>query len=129
MLAGRGEVYAKDTVRFASHDDCGCAGAPAFGEGRPLEVHQYIASKRNQTEADRRRVREYLASMDADAQSSTATRMGEPAKPVSKRTNGFDAMSRQQVEKQISILEGLKDSDYKTAQLGKLRDRLGSLPN
>lgn len=63
MLAERGAVYKDSTVRFASHDDCGCAAAPAFGDTTPLGVMQYVASKRDQSERDRARVRQYLASM------------------------------------------------------------------
>lgn len=66
MLAGRGEVYKAETVRFASHPNCHCTAAPAF-KGEPVTeagVVQYVASKRRPTEADRARVRAYLADMD-----------------------------------------------------------------
>ena len=118
MLAGRGAVYKDSTVRFASHDDCHCAAAPAFSPGRPLDVHQYVASKRTQTAEDRARTREFMSSSGSDKGRSPSQ---------SKRTDGFNAMTRQQVEKQISILEGLKDSDYRTSQLAKLRARLAAL--
>lgn len=61
MLADRGAVYREATVRFASHDDCGCTAAPAFDPGRSVQVNAYRASKRQPSEADRARVREYLA--------------------------------------------------------------------
>jgi hypothetical protein len=66
MLAGRGEVYKADTARFASHPNCHCTAQPVFkGEPAPeADVIQYVASKRRTTEADRARVREYLAGMD-----------------------------------------------------------------
>lgn len=64
MLIGRGNVYAADTARFAAHDHCDCIAEPAWGQGEPVTVDQYIASKRNPTKADRRRVREVLAGMD-----------------------------------------------------------------
>jgi hypothetical protein len=60
MLADRGAVYSDDTVRFASHDNCSCSAAPAFKPGRTVSVNQYAASKRNVTDADRARVRDYL---------------------------------------------------------------------
>lgn len=60
MLASRGAVYRQSSVRFASHDDCHCTAAPAFGSEPSVSVVQYQASKRVQTEADRARVREYL---------------------------------------------------------------------
>lgn len=66
MLADRGAVYSGETVRFASHDNCRCSVAPRFRVGPndvPAGPVQYAASKRRgkRTEADKRRVREYLA--------------------------------------------------------------------
>lgn len=66
MLADRGAVYTGESVRFASHDNCRCSAAPRFRVGPndvPAGPVQYAASKRREkrTEADRRRVREYLA--------------------------------------------------------------------
>lgn len=59
MLAGRGEVYSKDSADFAAHDNCGCVAVPAF-EGEPVPVKPYTPSERNITDADRARVREYI---------------------------------------------------------------------
>lgn len=63
MLADRGAVYREATVRFASHDNCGCVAAPDFTGGPQLGVMQYVASKRNPSEADRHRLRDYLSQM------------------------------------------------------------------
>lgn len=63
MLAGRGAVYSADTCRFASHDHCKCSAEPAFGEGISMSVVQFAASSRRQTEADKARVRAYLATL------------------------------------------------------------------
>lgn len=60
MLIARGAVYSKATVAFAAHDDCGCTAVPAWG-GRPLPVEPYAPTSRNITDADRARVRAYLA--------------------------------------------------------------------
>lgn len=59
MLAGRGDVYSEATADFASHDHCQCVAVPAF-EGAPRPVKPYTPSRRNVTDADRARVREYL---------------------------------------------------------------------
>lgn len=66
MLAGRGAVYREQTARFASHKNCHCTAAPAFDthEGPEASVIQYVASKKRITDADRERVRAYLAQMD-----------------------------------------------------------------
>ncbi|CED90614.1 hypothetical protein [Actinomyces succiniciruminis] len=65
MLAGRGEVYGADSVRFASHDHCKCTAAPAYG-GQQVNVHQYTASKRKISEAQRRQLKAYLDGLEDD---------------------------------------------------------------
>lgn len=60
MLAARGAVYSKGSVDFAAHDHCNCTAVPAFG-GRELPVQPYKPTSRNVSDADRARVREYLA--------------------------------------------------------------------
>lgn len=61
MLAGRGAVYSEASADFASHDKCGCGAVPAF-DGLPKPVKPYTPSPRNITDADRARVREWIAS-------------------------------------------------------------------
>lgn len=64
MLSDRGAVYRSSTVRFASHDNCRCSVAPEFAVGRDdREVSEvpYVASRRTSSDADRKRVRDYLA--------------------------------------------------------------------
>lgn len=63
LLASRGTVYSRETVDFASHDSCACVAVPAF-EGAPLPVRPYTPSEREATDADRARVRDYLAEHD-----------------------------------------------------------------
>ena len=60
MLAGRGTVYSEAGADFASHDACGCSAVPAWN-GEPVPVKPYTPRARNITDADRARVREYLA--------------------------------------------------------------------
>lgn len=61
MLAGRGAVYSEAGADFASHIKCGCEAVPAFG-GKPRTVRPYTPSSRNITDADRSRVRDWIAS-------------------------------------------------------------------
>lgn len=61
MLIGRGAVYSEASADFASHDHCNCSAVPAWN-GQPRPVKPYTPSLRGSTEADRARVREYLAS-------------------------------------------------------------------
>lgn len=66
MLASRGAVYKEATARFASHPNCHCTAQPVFrGEqiGPEADVLQYEASKRRMSDAARKRLRDYLASM------------------------------------------------------------------
>lgn len=64
MLAARGAVYTESSVDFASHDHCNCVAVPAF-DGRERPVKPYTPSSRDIPDADRARVRDYLASHDA----------------------------------------------------------------
>jgi len=63
MLIGRGAVYSEGTARFASHDHCKCGAHPAW-DNEPLPVKPYTPSGKNITDADRARVRDYLAEND-----------------------------------------------------------------
>lgn len=60
MLAGRGAVYSQLSADFASHDHCRCVAVPAF-EGRPRIVKPYTPTDRVVSDADRQRVRAWLA--------------------------------------------------------------------
>lgn len=60
MLAARGAVYSESTVDFAAHDHCFCVAAPAF-DGRAVPVKPYKVSQHTVSDADRARVRAYLA--------------------------------------------------------------------
>jgi len=63
MLAGRGAVYKQETAYFASHGNCQCTVVPVFrGQaGEEANVIEYMASRRNKTEKQRARVREWIA--------------------------------------------------------------------
>lgn len=59
LLISRGAVYSERSADFASHDHCSCCAVPAFG-GEPLPVKAYTPTDRRISDADRKRVREYL---------------------------------------------------------------------
>lgn len=61
MLIARGAVYSETTADFAAHDHCKCSAVPAFG-GMPQPVRPYTPSTRNISDADRARVRDWIAS-------------------------------------------------------------------
>lgn len=61
MLIGRGAVYAESGADFGAHDGCNCQAQPAW-RGEPRPVKAYTPSDRNITDADRARVRAWIAS-------------------------------------------------------------------
>lgn len=68
MLAGRGAVYTEASVRFASHENCGCVAGPSYNQDAPrADVLQYQASKRKRTAAERAALRKYLNAQFPDA--------------------------------------------------------------
>lgn len=140
MLAARGAVYTNETARFAAHGKhtngsggtCQCTAQPVFkGEeyGEEASVLQYVASKRRTTEKDRARVRAYLdehfpEGSGVTRSSTSTTRKVEPARGAA---GGLNALTRSQVELQLRITEGLKESEWRTHQLARLRKQLASM--
>lgn len=105
MLASRGAVYlssdsAGAMTGFHDHDDC--QPTPSFNDGDlPYDVDAAMGK--------------YLAQT---AKSSD----GKPAQP-----GGFDSLTREQIQNHIAQTEPLKDSEWRTAQLKRLRARLAEL--
>lgn len=71
MLAGRGGVYTKESVTFASHGGCNCVAKPSWDPNAPeVPVEAYVASEKTsnmneeQKAAHRARVQAFLANMD-----------------------------------------------------------------
>lgn len=60
MLIGRGAVYSEASADFAAHDHCNCVAVPAFGNHAP-PVQPYTPTNRKITDADRARVRGWIA--------------------------------------------------------------------
>jgi hypothetical protein len=60
MLIGRGAVYSEASADFAAHDHCQCYAVPAF-DGEPRPVKPFTPSLREATDADKARVKEWLA--------------------------------------------------------------------
>lgn len=60
VLISRGAVYTKASVNFGAHDDCKCVAVPAFG-GRALPVKPYTPSARTINDADKARVKAWMA--------------------------------------------------------------------
>lgn len=61
MLAGRGPVYAEDTVQFRSHGGCGCSSEIVYGDWQPTELEaawraSYMQAAMDADDVDARRV-------------------------------------------------------------------------
>lgn len=66
FLAGRGEVYSGESVRFAAHDSCGCVAFPAWG-GKGASAIQYVASARTRSDAEKDRLKAALDDFEPPA--------------------------------------------------------------
>lgn len=129
MLIGRGAVYTDATVTFRSHDRCNCAASPTWAPNVvKISKEPYRQSQRNRSDEtksrDNERAKEYIAENYGGAGSGSSG-AGKPSKPA--KDLSFNAMARAQIEKQIQITEGLKDSAWRTQQLARLRKRLREL--
>lgn len=136
MLISRGAVYTEATVSFGAHDWCNCQAGPSFG--RPSDVFDVKAYRRSS-----RRWNEDGSRTDASLEDDARARawieenLGGDAVPKApgRKTPGtrpdqlsaFEAMSVAQIERQLEILNGLPDSDYKSKYGAKLRARLAEL--
>lgn len=68
MLASRGAVYTKTSVRFAAHTNCLCVAGPSFDPHAPhASVLQYVASRRTRSEEQKAYLRDYLNENFPDA--------------------------------------------------------------
>lgn len=64
MLIQRDQLYTEATADFASHDHCNCQAYPLIKGAEPIDVREYVKSERNLTDADRARVRKWIAEHD-----------------------------------------------------------------
>lgn len=60
MVAGRGNVFSEKTADFACHDHCSCMATVSW-RNKPVPVKPYTPTTANITDADRARVREWIA--------------------------------------------------------------------
>lgn len=71
MLAGKGAVYrSESTANFGAHTNCHCAARPEFRNGQhgpEASAAQYLASQKRRSEADRKKLRDYLTKNFPDA--------------------------------------------------------------
>jgi hypothetical protein len=114
MLASRGAAYtSRDKALYRAdgakyHDECDCQAVVVWNDDElPYDPAPLLD--------------EYLANRAAGASLAPST---SPSKPGA---NGFESMTVEQIRKQLTITEGLPDSDWRTKQLDRLRERLRQL--
>lgn len=120
----------RQTVREASIEDPGSQGWTRVGFGECDWCQQFIDGEVHFTEGYDFDAHDHcgctaVSVFNGQRASDLMRDLPEIERPEVLR--GFDALSRDKVEKQIAILEPLKDSDYRTTQLAKLRARLDVL--
>jgi hypothetical protein len=120
MLASKSAVFVKElSARFAAHPNCNCAARPVFNgeDGDEIDVMQYVASQRVRTDEQQAALKQYLHERFDGPKPRNAQHDGP------RRGAGFDSLTRNQIELQIRIAEGLKPSEWRTRQLARLRAR------
>lgn len=133
MLAlrhGKGMLYpAKRAASFKAHrkrangagGECRCHAEPVFTEHEPSHRMRTMQALWDESTKGRRGKDAQVAFRQAvEGREVTGTTGAKAAKPKT----GTAAMSRAQLEQQIALTEGLKDSPWRTRQLERLRGEL-----
>lgn len=60
MIANRNVTFTEATADFGAHDDCKCTAYPLIKGAEPIDVKKYVPTEKNVTDADRKRVRDWL---------------------------------------------------------------------
>jgi len=144
MLATRGAVYKDEgaagrdsNVKFVGagsykfHDHCRCTIQPLFGAiyEPPEHIREAKRLYRESTKGEGDKLNAFRRALEGrqDGPRRPRKRQGSGSVENPEQDGGFENLTRLQVELQISILEGLKDSEWRTKQLRRLRDRLAEL--
>lgn len=122
LRAGAGFLYKSErSADFTAHDHCRCHAEPVFNAYEPS--HRMRELQRVWSESTKGR-----SGHDA----RVAFRQAVEGRPVTGSKNGgpkgaakgLHGLSKAQIEHQIALTEGLKDSDWRTKQLERLRKQL-----
>jgi hypothetical protein len=122
LRAGAGFLYtSKRSADFQAHDNCHCHAEPVFNAYEPsyrmrqMQMLWAEATKGRSGHDARVAFRQAV-----EGRTVTGAKGGGP-KGAAK---GLHGLSKAQVQKQIALTEGLKDSAWRTAQLARLRKQL-----
>lgn len=147
MLASRGAVYlTRGSANFRAHVPidgrggvCKCQVEPLFGDyyEPPAHVRTDMGTWERVTEglsgADA--INEFRREVEgrADGKRSRRRRKGDPkrqsrpAKAKGGQRLGFEFLTPAQLQHHLDVVESLPDSDYRTRQIERLRNRLAEL--
>lgn len=137
LTATRGAVYKSAETAGAVkeyHPGCRCQIVPAFGryefsdtvrEAKALyDRVTKDASGRGKARAFRRA---WERGRDGELGNDSAGAGSNRGTTKRTKSQGFDSMSLEQIERQIAVTEPLKDSEWRTKQLERLRKRAAEL--
>ena len=121
LRAGAGFLYtSKRSADFSAHDNCRCHAEPVFNAYEPSYRMRQMQMLWAEATAGR-------SGHDA----RVAFRQAVEGRPVTGSKNGpkgaakgLHGLTKAQVQHQIALVEGLKDSPYRTQQLARLRKAL-----
>jgi hypothetical protein len=121
LRAGAGFLYtSKRSADFQAHDNCHCHAEPVFNAYEPshrmreLQAVWAEATKGRSGHDARVAFRQAVEGREVT---------GAPGKPKG-QAKRLHEMSRSQIEHQIALTQGLKDSAWRTEQLARLRKAL-----
>jgi len=122
MLALRGATYkSKQSADFKSHDNCRCHVEPVFTAYEPSHRMRELDRLWKESTKGRGGHDARVAFRQAvEGRPVTGAKDGGP-KGAAK---GLHALTKAQIEHQIALTEGLKDSAWRTGQLARLRNAL-----
>lgn len=143
MLATRGAVYKSEkTANFRAHVPkngrggfCQCTVQPLFGTHFEAAAHVREAKALWQLSTEgvptEDKLNEFRRALEGRSDGKRSPRdsqdRGKSPKPPGKQRLGFEFLTPEQLRHQLAVLEVLPDSDYRTAQMKRVRDRLAVL--
>lgn len=118
LRAGAGMLYYKrSSADFQAHDNCRCHAEPVFTAYEPSARMRDAQA----TWAEATRGRSGADARAAFRQALEGRPVTGTTGPLKKTTTlGKSSMTRAQAEHQLAILQGLKDSPYRTTQMARL---------
>lgn len=122
LRAGAGFLYtSKRSADFQAHDNCHCHAEPVFNAYEPsYRMRQMQMLWADATKGRSGHDARVAFRQAVEGRPVTGSKDGGP-KGAAK---GLHGLSKAQIEKQITLTQGLKDSPWRTAQLERLRKQL-----